>query len=138
LYDPTSPDSHLDLIEAMLANLAPIEQAIMAIPAQTIAELGVKARHAAYVMPEYWETPIDEIDWDARAVRFLIEAVCDLAHMPQPDCCDGVNKKLPDSLHDRSHPATYARTQCMFLKLLILIDWQMIRHVLFTELILSQ
>jgi hypothetical protein len=82
LYDPTSPDSHLGLIEAMLANLAPIEQAIMAIPARTIAGLGVKARHAAYVMPEYWEAPIDEIDWDAQAVRFLIEAVCDLARMP--------------------------------------------------------
>jgi hypothetical protein len=82
LYDPTPPDSHLDPIEAMLANLAPIEQANMAIPARTIAGLDVKARHAAYVMPEYWEAPIDQIDWDARAVRFLIEAVCDLARMP--------------------------------------------------------
>jgi hypothetical protein len=82
LYDPASPDHHLKLIEAMLVGLEPIEQAIMAIPARTIAGLGVKARHAAYVMAEHWDAPIDQIDWDARAVRFLIEAVCDVACMP--------------------------------------------------------
>jgi hypothetical protein len=26
-------------------------------------------RHAAYLMPEYWNAPIDRMDWDARAVR---------------------------------------------------------------------
>jgi hypothetical protein len=82
LYDPASPDDHLKLIEAMLVSLEPIEQAIMAIPARTIAGLGVKARHAAHVMPEHWDAPIDQIDWDARAVRFLIEAVCYVACMP--------------------------------------------------------
>jgi len=79
LYDQASPDSHLGLIESMLVSVEPIEQAIMAIPARTIAGLGVKARHAAYVISEYWDAPIDQIDWDARAVRSLIEAVCDLA-----------------------------------------------------------
>ncbi|MGY4305158.1 hypothetical protein ACVIJ6_002401 [Bradyrhizobium sp. USDA 4369] len=80
LHDPASPD-HLEQIETMLADLAPIEQAIMATPARTIAGLGVKARHAAYVNSENWDAPIDEIDWDARAVRSLIEAVCDVASM---------------------------------------------------------
>ena len=47
--------------EATLAHLDPIEQAIMETPACTIAGLGVKARHAAYVLSEYWETPIDRI-----------------------------------------------------------------------------
>ena len=70
--------------EAILARLDPIEQAIMATPARTIAGLGVKARHAAYVMSHYWEAPIDRIDWDARAVRLLIEAVCDFTHTPLP------------------------------------------------------
>src|SRR5882724_11140199 len=51
-------------------------------PACTLAGLGVKARHAANVLSQYWETPIDQIDWDARAVRLLIEAVCDVAHTP--------------------------------------------------------
>lgn len=82
LYDPASPDDDLKLIEAMLVSLEPIEQAIMAIPARTIAGLGVKARHAAYAMPEHWDAPINQIDWDARAVRLLIEAVCDVACMP--------------------------------------------------------
>jgi hypothetical protein len=82
LYDPVSPDSNLELIEAMLVSLEPIEQAIMAIPARTIAGLGVKARHVAYVISEHWDAPIDQIDWDARAVRSLIEAVCDVASIP--------------------------------------------------------
>jgi hypothetical protein len=67
-------------IESILARLYPIEQAIMRTPACTIAALGVKARHAAYVLSQYWEAPIDRIDWDARAVRLPIEAVCDVAH----------------------------------------------------------
>jgi hypothetical protein len=71
-------------IESVLARLYPIERAIMQTPACTIAGLGVKARHAAYVMSEYWESPIDRIDWDARAVRLLIEAVCDFARTPLP------------------------------------------------------
>jgi hypothetical protein len=68
--------------EAILADLDPIERAIMETPACTIAGLGVKARHAAYVLSQYWEAPIDRIDWDARAVRLLIEAICDVAHTP--------------------------------------------------------
>jgi hypothetical protein len=74
--------------EALLARLHPIEQAIMAVPAHTIAGLGVKARHAAYVMSQYWSAPIDSIDWDAQAVRLLIEAVCDLARVPLPIACN--------------------------------------------------
>jgi hypothetical protein len=69
--------------EEILARLDPIERAIMATPARTIAGLGVKARHAAYVTSQYWNEPIDKIDWEARAVRLLIEAVCDAAPRPQ-------------------------------------------------------
>ena len=65
-----------------LAHLDPIERAIMETPACTIAGLGVKARHAANVLSQYWEAPIDRIDWDARAVRLLIEAICDVARTP--------------------------------------------------------
>jgi hypothetical protein len=74
-----SPDDHLELIESMLCRLEPVERAIMAAPARTVAGLGVKARHAAYVVSEYWDAPVDRIDWDARAVRLLIEALCDAA-----------------------------------------------------------
>jgi hypothetical protein len=69
-------------IEAILTRLDPVERAIMTTPACTIAGLAVKARHAAYVMSHYWEEPIDQIDWEAQAIRLLVEAVCDVAHRP--------------------------------------------------------
>jgi hypothetical protein len=78
---PTGLDAQTTRIEAILARLYPIEQAIMQTPACTIAGLGVKARHAAHVMSQYWEEPIDQIDWEAQAVRHLIEAVCDVARI---------------------------------------------------------
>jgi hypothetical protein len=53
----------------------------MVAPAYTIIGLGVKARHAAYVMSQYWEEPTDRIDWEAQTVRLLIEAVCDVARV---------------------------------------------------------
>jgi hypothetical protein len=81
---PTRLDAQTTRIEAILARLYPIEQAIMQTPACTIAGLGVKARHAAYVMSHYWEEPIDQIDWEAQAVRLLVEAVCDIACTPLP------------------------------------------------------
>jgi hypothetical protein len=95
-HDPARPrvrarndeDAMTRQAEALLARLHPIEQAIMAMPAHTIAGLGVKARHAAYVMSQYWSAPIDSIDWDAQAVRLLIEAVCDLARVPLPIACN--------------------------------------------------
>jgi hypothetical protein len=71
-------------IESVLSRLEQIERNIMLTPAYTIMGLGVKARHAAYVTSEYWSAPIDRIDWDAQAVRLLIEAVCKFAQMPLP------------------------------------------------------
>jgi hypothetical protein len=84
LYNSASANDHVEVIEAMLGRLEPNERAIMATPARTVAGLGVKARHAAYVMSEYWDAPIDKIDWDARAVRLLIEAVCESAGLTLP------------------------------------------------------
>jgi hypothetical protein len=71
-------------VEVILARLDPIERAIMAAPACTIVGLGVKARHAAYVMSQYWEEPAGKVDWEAQVVRLLIEAVCDVARTPLP------------------------------------------------------
>ena len=67
-------------VEAILERLYPIERQIMQTPACTMAGLGVKARHAAHVLSHHWEAPIDAIDWDAQAIRLLIEAVCDCAN----------------------------------------------------------
>ncbi len=69
-------------VEAILERLDPIERQIMQTPACTMAGLGVKARHAAHVLSHYWEASIDAIDWEAQAIRLLIEAVCDCAHTP--------------------------------------------------------
>jgi hypothetical protein len=66
-------------IEAILALLDPIERAIMATPAVTVVGLGVKARHAAHVLSHYWIDATDTLDWDARAVRLLIESTCAVA-----------------------------------------------------------
>jgi hypothetical protein len=78
------PEVVTEQVESVLARLHPIEQAIMQTPARTIAGLAVKARHAAYVMSEYWNAPIDRMDWDSRAVRLLIEAVCESAGISPP------------------------------------------------------
>jgi hypothetical protein len=75
----TDLDAVTKQVEAILARLYPIERAIMLTPARTIAGLGVKARHAAYVVSEHWNSPIDRIAWEAQAVRLLIEAVCESA-----------------------------------------------------------
>ena len=72
----------LEQLEAALARLEPIERAIMATPAQTVVGLGVKARHAAYVVSEHWAEPLEKAHWDRRAVRLLIEAVCVVAGRP--------------------------------------------------------
>jgi hypothetical protein len=69
-------------LEAAQARLEPVERAIMATPAETVVGLGVKARHVAYVISEYWAEPLEKADWDRRAVRLLIEAVCVAAGRP--------------------------------------------------------
>ena len=84
LHDQIRFEAQTRQLEAILTSLCPIERAIIQTPASTIAELGVKARHAAYVMSHYWDAPIDRVDWDARTVRLLIEAICDVARTPLP------------------------------------------------------
>ncbi|WP_316186549.1 MULTISPECIES: hypothetical protein [unclassified Bradyrhizobium] len=75
-------DAQEERVEAILARLYPVERAIMAASAHSIVGLGVKARHASYVMSQYWEEPTDKIDWEAQAIRLLIEAVCEVACTP--------------------------------------------------------
>jgi hypothetical protein len=93
LYNSGSPNDQVELVEAMLGRLEPIERAIMATPARTVVGLGVKARHAAYVMSEYWSAPTDRMDWDALALRLFIEAVCETAGAPLP--CHEASDEAP-------------------------------------------
>jgi hypothetical protein len=83
IYD-SDPEARTKQMEAILARLHPIERAIMQAPVCTVAGLGVKARHAAYVMSQYWEALADQIDWDEQVVRLLIEAICKVAKVPLP------------------------------------------------------
>ncbi|WP_035644853.1 hypothetical protein [Bradyrhizobium sp. ORS 285] len=69
----------IERIEAVLNSLDPIERAIMATPARTVVGLGVKARHAAHVLSNYWTDVPERLDWDARTVRHLIESACSVA-----------------------------------------------------------
>jgi len=69
----------IERIEAVLCSLDPIERAIMTIPARTVVGLGVKARHAAHVLSNYWTEVPERLDWDARTVRHLIESACSVA-----------------------------------------------------------
>jgi hypothetical protein len=71
-------------IERQFARMAPIENAIMAIPAEGIAGIAVKARVAAHIVSNYWDVPLGQLDLDARAFRVLIEAICDIAATPLP------------------------------------------------------
>jgi hypothetical protein len=82
IHEELVDESRMKDDENVLARLAPIERAIMETPASTLAGLGVKARHVGYVLSEYWEVPIDQIDWEARAVRLLIESICSITHTP--------------------------------------------------------
>jgi hypothetical protein len=69
----------VERIEALLSRLEPIERGIMALPALTVVGLGVKARHAAHVLSHYWTDAPERLDWDAQAVRRLIESTCTVA-----------------------------------------------------------
>jgi uncharacterized iron-regulated protein len=69
----------VERIEALLKLLEPIERAIIAMPAVSVVGLGVKARHAAHVLSHYWTDSPERLDWDAQAVRRLIESTCTVA-----------------------------------------------------------
>jgi hypothetical protein len=62
LRDQVRFEAQTRQLEAIHTSLCPIERAIIQTPVCTIAGLGVKARHAAYVVSEYWEAPIERID----------------------------------------------------------------------------
>lgn len=78
----SSEEAEVNKVEAILQRLCPIERAIMQTPANTPEGLGVKARHAAHILSHYWSVSADRMNWDDRAVRLLIEAVCSFSGTP--------------------------------------------------------
>lgn len=85
----------VDRIEAHLAAMEPVESAILAMPARGIAGLEVKARVAAHVLSNYWEVPLDRLDFDARVVRLLIDAVFGAAGVSNPLSSDLDSARSP-------------------------------------------
>jgi hypothetical protein len=57
-------------------------RAIWDTPAHDLAGLGIKAKAAALACNNYWDTPFDDLDWEVKGSRALIEAVLDVAGLP--------------------------------------------------------
>jgi hypothetical protein len=72
--------------EELLAQMEPIERAILALPAAGMEGVAVKARVAAQVVSNYWDIPLDRLDLDAKVLRLLIEAICSVAGLSLPVC----------------------------------------------------
>jgi hypothetical protein len=62
----------------------PIERAIWDLPADSMVGVAVKARVAAHVASIYWDVPLNRLDLEARVLRLLVEAICDVAKVPLP------------------------------------------------------
>jgi hypothetical protein len=71
------------VVEAILARLDPIERAIMATPARTIAGLGVKRVTPRMSRPNTGASrSTTRLTGKHGLIGFLIEAVCNVAHAP--------------------------------------------------------
>jgi hypothetical protein len=69
------PSGANDVTDAM----DPISRRIMALPATTPAGLGVKARAAVFACSHHWDKLFDELNWDDKHARALIESVLQFA-----------------------------------------------------------
>jgi hypothetical protein len=66
------PDDVMDRID-------PVAAAIMAIPATTWAGVLVKAQLAKFAADDFWGRSEDDLDWDKKTMRKLVDAVIDMA-----------------------------------------------------------
>src|SRR5260370_42086894 len=64
--------------------LGPIMRAIMSTPARSIAGLRVKTLAAIEANGRLWDETPRDLDYDAEAVRSLIEAACAYTGVPVP------------------------------------------------------
>jgi hypothetical protein len=91
----TNEAAPISRIEAFLASMEPLERAILAMPADGMAGIAVKARVAAHIVSNYWDVPLDRLDLDARAFRLLVEAVCNAAGVSLPCPSDSAPVRSP-------------------------------------------
>jgi hypothetical protein len=73
-----------DTQEAITNAIDPIARRIFALPAVTPAGFAVKARAAAYEHAELWDDEFDDLDWEDKFVRSLIEGTLAMAGAELP------------------------------------------------------
>ena len=61
--------------DEIMVQADPIQEAIISIPATTIAGLAVKARVAKFTASDYWKESDNDADWDRLIIRKLIDSV---------------------------------------------------------------
>ena len=66
-------------VEYMVERMAPVGDAIMAMPAHTVAGLAVKARVTKWANDTLWDKPLRDLDHPGQMTRQLVEAVLALA-----------------------------------------------------------
>jgi hypothetical protein len=62
--------------EAIDRETCELAEKIIAVPARTLAGLRVKAIVAIHSSWFLWDKPFDDLDWDQKGARALMEAVC--------------------------------------------------------------
>jgi len=56
----------------------------MASPVHTLVGLRVKAMVAIHAPGDCWDEPFDDLDWDKKGIRALVEAVCSVTGLEPP------------------------------------------------------
>jgi hypothetical protein len=78
-------DTLFEKLESVNWQIDPIAREIRETPVQTIAGLRAKAIDAVYLSWQLWEKSARDLDWDQRALRSLLEAVCTLTGLDIPE-----------------------------------------------------
>jgi hypothetical protein len=88
-YEKTGKEQNVEALfqklESVNWQIDPIAREIRDTPAQTIAGLRAKAIDAIFLSWQLWEKSTPDLDWEQRALRSLLEAVCTLTGLDIPE-----------------------------------------------------
>ncbi|HTE78527.1 MAG TPA: hypothetical protein VK653_17570 [Xanthobacteraceae bacterium] len=73
-----------DRYYALDRQTAELAKKIMASPVHTLVGLRVKAMVAIHAPGDCWDEPFDDLDWDKKGIRALVEAVCSVTGLEPP------------------------------------------------------
>jgi hypothetical protein len=74
-----------EMIDALQMQLEPLTKSIQRLPALSLRGLGIKAKASAVTSPHLWRDKLDDMDWNERASRTLIESTMAAAGLPTPE-----------------------------------------------------